>query len=422
MKKPSGKAVFQSAASVVLATALAFDGINILPVGDGTKKKDQDDLQDKITEVSRASSAVAANQKTPPKPTLPPEYLALKQQKNVKQAIEIAEEKQPTTKSSLVGIYRTPKGQSNQALHNDAQQRRDFASVGKMVTLAIVDDVLKEGKITLDQKLLPAYVREFGLPKDTTVRDAIKATYYYSNNYAAQALLKTAIHKDLGLPDNVIVNGNETADYMLGYMRKNGFVDSAQFNGAGYPEKSDWVSESFSPAGVPPRSTAHSPAELARFFSRKYCQNGDQPISQTMSSLLNLKNAQSPTSVTINHYGLITRQVRTHGLQASAQDYFAYNSNVTSVVAKSGTSNKAYAGMVVVNYKNGTCKVVVGGGVVEDRNATIPEAVAKIDTRKPIVPTPPKPQQKAPEKPDSDTPLWPPNSANAANPPAFKMK
>lgn len=318
----------------------------------------------------------------PPAKILPPDQQPISQHWAVQRALQTVKENPSTTNPSLVGVYRTADGRiSNQALHNDSKRRRDFASVGKMVTLAIVDDPLKEGKITLDQKIYPQYAKEYGLSSNTTVRDAIQATYYWSNNYAAQALLKTAIHADMQLGDKDHVSGLDAAEYVLRYMKKNGFDTSAQFNGPGYPENSDWVSETFSPPGVPSRATGHSPGELARFFAKKYCVSGNNPdaISSTMQSLINLQKSQSPTSVVFNHYGYVTDAVYPHGLQAVARDTLI-TGNTKSVIAKSGTSNNSTGGMVAVTFKDGSCKVDVGGGLVENRDYTIPGAISKIRT------------------------------------------
>lgn len=301
--------------------------------------------------------------------------------------------KPPSAEESVIGAYRAPDGKVTiKNIAGDPDQNHDYASVGKMVSIGYMDERVQDKTINLKDKILPQYAKEFNLPPDTTYGDAMKATYYYSNNDTAQAMFKSAMHEKHNFHDSVHVSNTQVAEELSGYMKENGFTHSFQSNAAGYPEWSDEASKAYSAPGIPSRSTGYRPGELANFMVNKYCEGTGHTISDETANLLDLDVKQAPFSVPINNKGVARTEITSRGIQETARTEYD-DPEITSRFAKAGNSNNAKSGTYAFNYNDHSCRVVLAGGKVENRETRLPKL---FDDFVEQTPTPKPPPNKGP--------------------------
>lgn len=310
----------------------------------------------------------------------------------VQEQIKTIHNEKRTDDPSIVGIVRDKNGISSFSnLKGDSSKIHDYASVGKMVTIAMMDEMAESNVIDYQKPVLPQYAREFHLKEGITYGDALKATYYYSNNDAAQAMLKSALHEKNHLDDKAHVSNADVAENLTEYMSQNGFRKSFQSNAAGYPEFSDAQSPAYSAPGIPSRSTGYSPGELASFLADKYCDGTGHTISPETSRLLDLNVKQTPFTVPITTKGNTTTAITSRGIQETARTDYADDPTITHRYAKAGHSNDANSGAYIFNYNDHSCRVVLGGGKLANREVDFPRTFNRFaentDAPKPSTPS-----------------------------------
>lgn len=298
--------------------------------------------------------------------------LPLDQNWATKKKIAQAPSEPKTTDPVVVAVTSNAGGKTHSTLYEgNPGQARDMASVGKMVSITMLDDLIKKGVITLDEPLNAIDVKEAGLNSGITYRDAIAGAYVESNNVLAHTMVKSAIRKDMNLPEDKSVSNENVAEYLSRYMNDQGLKKSIQFNGAGYPVNADEYSGPYSFVTAPSRINRFDANETAGFFNRKFCQEGLHPSVQSM---LNLKNGTPQFDHPVD--STEKRTLLPSGFQASALNNLN-TKNTTFVAAKTGTSNEATAGLTVTQDNQGNCQIVLGIGSVDDRDNTIPDIASK---------------------------------------------
>ena len=244
----------------------------------------------------------------------------------------------------------------------------DIASVSKVISIIILDDLHKKKVIDLNKPVDADALDEYGINRNTTYRDAIAAAYYDSNNGVIQSALKSAIRADMKLDQNQPVKPEMVSEYLARYMTKEGFKQSALANPAGYPTQSDEFSQYFSMTHLPRGFNKYNIGELATFVEKKVCTAG---LSKEVLQLINLRTAPPALSPPIDTSTDMT--LLPSGVAQAAKELDSPGTRF--ILAKTGTSNTAAAGIIVkADAKN--CQVTIGAGVVEEREVKIP-AIAR---------------------------------------------
>jgi len=306
--------------------------------------------------------------------------LPLKENWAVKRKIKQHQVNTKTTDPAILAVSETTDGTKNRKIYQgDVHQTRDMASVGKMLSIVMLNDLIEKDVIALDTPLDKNDLKEYGLRTGTTYRDAIAAAYTESNNFVIHAAVKSAVRADMKITTPTLPN-EHVAEYMSRYMIAEGMNNSIQFNGAGYPVNADEFSGPFSFKGAPSRINQFDIKEAADFFERKICTTGLNP---EIESMLNLKNGAPQMQHPID--GDEIRPLNLNGF--AKQTVTKLGSLNDLVMAKTGTSNEATAGFTANRDKYGNCQVTIGIGAVPDRNTTIPE-IAKTNQQKSFAATP----------------------------------
>ena len=254
---------------------------------------------------------------------------------------------------------------------------RDIASVGKVVAIVMLDDLIKEKAISLEEPLNPVDLEEYGLNQDLTYRDAITAAYFVSDNGAAQVAVMSAVRKDMKLPVDGPVTNAAVGEYMSRYLIREGMSKSVLVNGAGYPVNADEYRELFSDPKWPERFNKFDGGELTAFLERKFC---DSALTSQVGNILNLKNGNPKNYHPVG--GIAPTILLPSGFARQSNE--TMNSPGTIfVAAKTGTSNVTQSGLIITKQKTGACQVVVGIGQIPNRTATIPE-IAQKNQEKPV--------------------------------------
>jgi hypothetical protein len=254
---------------------------------------------------------------------------------------------------------------------------RDIASVGKVVSIVMLDDLIKKKVISLEEPLNPVDLEEFGLNQGLTYRDAITAAYVVSDNGAAQVAVKSAVRKDMKLSADEPVTNAAVGEYMSRYLIREGMSQSVLVNGAGYPVNADEYRELFSDPKWPERFNNFDGGELTGFLERKFCVNG---LTPQVGNILNLKNGPPKNYHPVG--GIAPTVLLPSGFAQQSNETMKSPGTVF-VAAKTGTSDVTQSGLIITKQNNGACQVVVGIGNIPNRTATIPD-IAQKNQKKPV--------------------------------------